>query len=127
MLSEGNVVATIAVKDLEAAKKFYRETLGLEQDKEMPGGGGVLYKSGSSQLFVYPSQSAGTNQATYAAWETPDVEGVVAQLKAKGVTFEHYPDLPETKLEGDLHVMGEFKAAWFKDPDGNILNIVTPM
>jgi hypothetical protein len=51
------------------------------------------------------------------------VEGVVRALKAKGVTFEHY-DMPDTKREGDIHVSGDMKAAWFKDPDGNILNII---
>jgi hypothetical protein len=51
------------------------------------------------------------------------VEGVVRALKAKGVTFEHY-DMPDTKREGDIHVSGDMKAAWFEDPDGNILNII---
>ena len=52
-----------------------------------------------------------------------DVEGVVRALKAKGVSFEHY-DMPGTKLEGDVHVVGDMKVAWFKDPDGNILNLI---
>ena len=52
-----------------------------------------------------------------------DIEGVVGALKAKGITFEHY-DMPEIKREGDLHIAGDMRVAWFKDPDGNILNIV---
>ncbi len=56
-------------------------------------------------------------------WTVGDVEGVVRALKAKGVTFEHY-DMPDMKLEGDVHVFGDMRVAWFKDPDGNILNIV---
>ena len=57
-------------------------------------------------------------------WAVGDVDGAVRDLKAKGVKFEHY-DMPEVKLEGDIHVAGDFKVAWFKDPDGNILNIVS--
>jgi hypothetical protein len=85
--------------------------------------GGTFYSSGRGGVFVYPSEFAGTNQATAAAWTVEDVEGMVEQLKAKGVTFEHY-DMPGVELQGDVHVMGDMHAAWFKDPDGNILNIV---
>ena len=127
MLGDNTVVATIAVKDLDKAKKFYEETLGL---KPMPGmdEGGMMYKSGNSQIFIYPSQFAGTNQATYAAWGVgEDLEKVIEDLKGKGVSFEHYDSIPGAKLEGDVHVMGDLKAAWFKDPDGNILNILNKM
>lgn len=122
MLGDNNVVACLGVKDMDAAAKFYGETLGLEAGMSSPGG--TFYKSGNSGVFVYPSGNAGTNKATAAAWNTDDVEGLVEELKAKGVTFEHYDDMPNTVLEGDVHVMGEIKMAWFKDPDGNILNIV---
>lgn len=125
MLGSNNVCACLAVKDMDAAKKFYSETLGLEVTKESPGG--IFYKSGKSGVFVYPSQYAGTNQATAAAWDVDDIEGAVAGLKDKGVAFEHYDNMPETRLEGDIHVMGEVKSAWFKDPDGNILNLVNGM
>jgi catechol 2,3-dioxygenase-like lactoylglutathione lyase family enzyme len=107
---------------MDAAAKFYGETLGLEKGMESPGG--TFYKSGNSGVFVYPSQYAGSNQATAAAWTVKDVEGAIEGLKAKGVTFEQYDGIPGATREGDLHVMGELKAAWFKDPDGNILNIV---
>ena len=53
-----------------------------------------------------------------------NVEGVVRDPKAKGITFEHY-DMPDMKREGDIHIGGDMKVAWFKDPDGNILNIVS--
>ena len=124
MLGNNEVCAVLAVKDLEAAKKFYGETLGLEGSKESDGG--IFYKSGKSGVFIYPSQYAGTNQATAAAWDVDDIEAAVAELKDKGVTFEHY-DLPGATLEGDIHIMGELKSAWFKDPDGNILNLVKGM
>lgn len=121
MLGKSNAYATIAVNDIEAAKKFYTETLGLEQVSESPGG--VVYKSGDSHVFVYPSMTAGTNQATYAGWTVEDVEGEVEELKSKGVTFEQYDNLPQVKREGDIHFMGDLKAAWFKDPAGNILSL----
>jgi hypothetical protein len=72
---------------------------------------------------VYRSSFAGTNKATALTWTVDDVEDVVRTLKAKGIKFEHY-DLPETKREGDVHVSGDIKVAWFKDPDGNILSVV---
>ncbi len=122
MLGSNNVVACLAVKDMDAAAKFYGEKLGLETGMSSPGG--TFYKSGNGGVFVYPSDNAGTNKATAVAWNTDDVEGAVEELKAKGITFEHYDDMPETTLEGDVHVMGKVKMAWFKDPDGNILNIV---
>ncbi len=121
MLGDNEVVAVVAVKDMDEAAKFYGETLGLSVGMESPGG--ILYKSGKSGIFVYPSEFAGTNKATAAAWNVEDVAGVVEQLKSKGVSFEHY-DIPGAKLDGDVHVMGEMKAAWFADPDGNLLNIV---
>jgi catechol 2,3-dioxygenase-like lactoylglutathione lyase family enzyme len=122
MLSDKDVCATIGVKDLAVAQKFYEEVLGLEKAMESPGG--VFYKSGNSGVFVYPTQFAGTNQATYAAWTVEDVEGVVAELRGKGVNFEQYDNIPGVERQGDIHIMGELKSAWFKDPDGNILNIV---
>ena len=125
MLGEKTAVATIAVKDIEAAKKFYEGTLGLTKSGDDPGG--ILYKSGDSNVFVYASEFAGTNKATSASWGVgDDIESVVKDLQAKGVNFESY-DLPGATREGVVHVMGELKTAWFKDPDGNILNLVNKM
>ena len=126
MLSDKSAMATIAVKDMAAAKKFYKETLGLKAENESPAG--TMFTSGNSGVFVYPSGFAGTNKATYAAWGVGgDLEKIVSDLKAKGVTFMHYDNMPETTLEGDIHVMGDLKSVWFKDPDGNILNLVNMM
>ena len=123
MLDDKKAVATIAVKDTKAAKKFYEGVLGLRP--EGPERPGVLtYKSGGAPLFVYESKYAGTNKATSATWAFDDVEKEVEALKRKGVTFEHY-DFPEMTRKGDVHVSGDMKAAWFKDPDGNILALVS--
>jgi catechol 2,3-dioxygenase-like lactoylglutathione lyase family enzyme len=123
MLGSKDAVANIAVKNLETAKRFYEGTLGLKpidsEDDEL-----VVYKSGNTALNVYRSQYAGTNKATAVTWSVgDDLEGVVRALKAKGVSFEHY-DMPGAKLEGDVHVFGDMKVVWFKDPDGNILNLI---
>ena len=122
MLAEKNAIATIAVKDIQVAARFYEGTLGL---KPLPAVPGVLsYRSGNSTVLVYESQYARTNKATAATWVVgEDVEGVVQSLKVKGVAFERY-DLPETTRKDDVHVSGNIKAAWFKDPDGNVLQIV---
>ena len=123
MFGNKTAIATIAVKDLSVARKFYEGKLGLE-----PSGSGdsqevVSYKAGNSSLLVYRSQYAGTNKATGATWPVDDVEGTAEALKAKGVTFEHY-QFPGSSLKGDVHIIGAIRTAWFKDPDGNIHSIV---
>jgi len=124
MLESKDVIATIAVKDLEAASKFYEGTLGLSRMGPSPDPTAITYQSGRSGVLVYQSQYAGTNQATSASWAVgDDLDAVVDDLRSKGVKFEQY-DLPGLTREGDVHVMGELRAVWFKDPDGNILNLV---
>jgi catechol 2,3-dioxygenase-like lactoylglutathione lyase family enzyme len=122
MLSASNVMAMVAVSDLAKGKEFYGGKLGLKSVGENEGG--VAYKSGTGELFMYPAPSAGKNEATSVSWDVDDIESVVKDLSGKGISFEHY-DMPYAKLEGDIHVMmdGMAKAAWFKDPDGNILGI----
>lgn len=124
MLGDRDAAATLAVSDLDRARSFYEGTLGLTPAMENPGA--VIYRSGGSAVLVYPSAYAGTNQATAASWAVgDDFDAIVEGLREKGVAFERYDDLPDTTREGDVHLMGEFKAAWFKDPDGNILNLTS--
>ena len=124
MLGDKDAAANIAVKNLETARKFYEDTLGLTQTGA-EGQEVIVFKSGNSTVNVYRSQYAGTNQATAVTWMVgEDIEGVVQQLKAKGIIFEHY-DMPGVTREGDVHIAGDMKVAWFKDPDGNILNIAS--
>lgn len=123
MLSDNDAVATVAAKNLETAKQFYEGQLGLStvmENEEV-----LAFKTGKATLFVYRSQYAGTNKATAVTFVAEDVENLVRTLKGRGVTFEHY-DLPNMARQGDLHIAGSMKAAWFKDPDGNILSLVTP-
>jgi catechol 2,3-dioxygenase-like lactoylglutathione lyase family enzyme len=121
MLGATQSIPTIPVGNLEEARVYYEEKLGLEVARELPEG--ISYRTGSTTLLVYASRYAGTNQATCVTWAIEDVERVARELSAKGVTFEHY-DLPGTTVEGDVHVEGDRKAVWFKDSDGNILSVV---
>lgn len=118
MLGNSPVVATIAVSNLESAKQFYEGVLGLKQVGVNPGG--VTYGGQDGKVAIYESQTAGSGQATSASWKVDDVPPVVAELKSKGVSFEQY-ELPGTTYADGIHSMGDMQAAWFKDPDGNIL------
>jgi catechol 2,3-dioxygenase-like lactoylglutathione lyase family enzyme len=123
MLGEQDAIATIAVKDLAVARKFYEGTLGLLA-VGAEGQEAIVFKSGNATVNVYRSQYAGTNKATALSWVVGErLDDVVQKLKAKGVTFEHY-DMPEGKRQGDVHLFGTLKTAWFKDPDGNILSVM---
>lgn len=121
MLGNKKAVANVAVKNLDVATKFYKDTLGLtpvhkaEQDV-------VVFRSGTSEINVYRSDYAGTNKATAVTWTVDNVKEEVADLKSKGVKFEQY-DMPGMTRDGDVYASGEMKVAWFKDPDGNILNV----
>jgi catechol 2,3-dioxygenase-like lactoylglutathione lyase family enzyme len=124
MLADRAAVATVAVKDLAAAKRFYEGVLGLTQIASQ-GAEAVTFATGAGRLLVYRSQFAGTNKATVATWIVgEDLERIVKALKAKGLAFEHY-DMPQMKRDGDIHAAGDTRAAWFKDPDGNIHGIVS--
>lgn len=123
MLGNSNASANLAVRDLEQARVFYQETLGLtpvsKEGEEL-----IVFRSGDTVLNVYRSQFAGTNQATAVTWAVGDrVDEIARALKDKGVPFEHY-DFPDMQRDGDVHVHGDLRVAWFKDPDGNILNLV---
>jgi catechol 2,3-dioxygenase-like lactoylglutathione lyase family enzyme len=122
MLNDREAIATVAVKKIASARPFYEEKLGLKPDRsEEPTVLGL--KSADSTVLLYESEYAGTNKATAVTWVVKDVDENVKTLKSRGVNFEHY-DLPDTNREGDVHVSGKMRVAWFKDPDGNILCIV---
>ena len=122
MLGQHDVAATLAVNDIDAGRSFYEETLGLVPAVEM--GDAVVYSAGNSRVLVYRSEYAGTNRATAATWAVGDeLDTVVQALRDKGVTFEHYDDLPGVTRDGDVHMLGGLRGVWFKDPDGNILSV----
>lgn len=124
VLSGSDAIANLAVRDMRVARDFYEDTLGFEPVAH-EGDDVVTYRSGDCRFLVYRSDFAGTNRATAMTWPVGDrIEDVAEALAAKGIVFEHY-DMPGMRLEGDLHVGHGMKVAWFKDPDGNILNIVS--
>lgn len=123
MLGKSDATPMIAVKDLDRARKFYEETLGLEAKEEMQGEV-LTVQSGRTPITVYKSEFAGTNKATALTFEVDDIEAEVSELKEKGIFFEKY-DLEGLTPKGDFYEgEGGFRTAWFKDPDGNILSLV---
>jgi catechol 2,3-dioxygenase-like lactoylglutathione lyase family enzyme len=123
MLGKADATPMIAVKDLDRARKFYEDTLGLRAEEEMAGEV-LTVKSGDTPITVYKSEFAGTNKATALTFEVDDIDAEVKDLKGKGIFFEKY-DLPGLEPRGDFYEgEGGFKTAWFKDPDGNILSLM---
>ena len=119
MFESATAHATVAVSDLDRARKFYEGTLGLKVKDERSDG--ITYEDASGGWFlVYPSQFAGTAKSTYMSCEVGDVVKAVDELRERGIVFEEY-DMPGLKtLNGIAEIQG-VKGAWFKDPDGNIL------
>lgn len=121
MLGERDVMTMVPVKNAAEAAKFYEDALGLTRLDSSPTV--IRYRSGTSTLIVYESQTAGTNQGTTALWAVDDLEETVRELKARGLAFERYDDVPGITRDGDIHDNGTFKTAWFKDPTGNIFEV----
>lgn len=112
----------VAVRDLGRARRFYEETLGLKAKSESEDV--LVYRTGATELAVYRSDAAGTNKANAVVWSADaDFDAAVAELRAKGVVFEEYPELGMQMIDG-VHADGDFRGAWFKDPDGNVLHLV---
>jgi len=110
--------AYIPVKDVARARQFYEQTLGFKPKSETPGG--VIYEfADRTACFLYPTPNAGTSKASQAFWQVDDIEREVADLKRRGVKFEEYEGTKNSIFTG-----GGAKAAWFKDPDGNIMAVV---
>lgn len=122
MLKDHASSAIVAVADLDRARDFYGGVLGLELVEEGSEEGVLIYKTGATRLGVYVSEYAGSNRANAVVWGVgSELDSIVAALEAKGVVFEHYPELG--RLEGNVHVAGGARLVWLKDPDGNILHL----
>jgi catechol 2,3-dioxygenase-like lactoylglutathione lyase family enzyme len=123
MLGNRNAAANIAVKDLAKAGDFYENTLGLKP-VHREGEEVIVFASGDTLINVYRSEFAGTNKATAVTWAVgDDIAKIVKALEDKGVPFEHY-EWPGVTMDGHIHVHGDMKVAWFKEPEGNILNLI---
>jgi catechol 2,3-dioxygenase-like lactoylglutathione lyase family enzyme len=133
MLEHSDVATRLPAQDLERARSFYAEKLGLEPAEERPGG--LRYRCGSGSFALFESAGAPSGTHTQMGWEVADIGATVAALRARGVVFEEY-DLPGLKtVEGIAEVAGNYpskggvgeKGAWFKDSEGNLLAIGQPM
>jgi catechol 2,3-dioxygenase-like lactoylglutathione lyase family enzyme len=123
MLESASTHAMIAVSDIDVAREFYGVTLGLKAGDDRPGAA-VRYATAAGTWFlVYQSGFAGTAKSTCVRFEVEDIELTVAELRTRGIVFEEY-DLPGVKtVDGIADHESGARGAWFKDPDGNILQI----
>ena len=123
MLQESPMYSYLPARNLDRARSFYEQTLGFVP-KSLNNGGVTYEFAGGTAAFLYPTDNAGTSKASQAFWLVADIDREIAELKARGVAFERYDDMPgERTLEGAV-VAGGAKAAWFKDSEGNILAII---
>ncbi len=122
MLQSSRMYAYVPAKDVARARRFYEEKVGLKPSQEI--NGGIVYEfADRTACFLYPTPNAGTSKASQAFWEVDDIEREVAELRARGVTFEEY-DMPGAKSANGIVTAGGAKAAWFKDSEGNIMAVI---
>lgn len=125
MFANRNATAMLPATDLDRAKAWYEEKLGITPARDM-GEMGVIYELAGVRAFLYPTQYAGTAQHTVLTFESADLVADMAALRQRGVEFLEY-DLPGIKTENGLADWGEMKNAWAKDSEGNILAFVQGM
>jgi catechol 2,3-dioxygenase-like lactoylglutathione lyase family enzyme len=132
MLSEGRVATRIPAQDLERARAFYAEKLGLEPVEERPGG--LRYVCGAGEFALFESAGGASGDHTQMGWEVDDIEATVTELRSRGVVFEEY-DLPGLRtVDGIADIDGNYpskgigeRGAWFRDSEGNMLGIGQPL
>ena len=120
MLADAPIYATVPARDFERAKHFYRDTLGLKVLQEEAQG--IRFECGGTMLFVYPTYAPEVAGHTLASWDVADLAAEMADLRARGITFEEY-DLPGLKTTNGVAEMGDERGAWFKDSEGNVLAV----
>jgi catechol 2,3-dioxygenase-like lactoylglutathione lyase family enzyme len=131
-LKDGRVAARLPAQDLQRARAFYTEKLGLEPSEERPGG--LLYRFANGDLGLFESGGAPSGTHTQFGWEVDDIEATVAELRGRGVVFEDV-DVPGlTTVDGIAEVSGNYpskgvgeRAAWFRDSEGNVLGVGEPI
>ncbi len=121
MLTDFPIHGTAAAIDLDRARRWYADTLGLAPEREDPGG--VWYRfAADTWLYLHATPSAGTAQNTIASWTVQDIAPVMADLRGRGVVFEDY-DFGESRTVDGVVDFGAAKAAWFKDSEGNVYEL----
>jgi catechol 2,3-dioxygenase-like lactoylglutathione lyase family enzyme len=133
MLNKSKVATRLPAQDLERARRFYAEKLGLDPLEERPGG--LKYRCGDGYFVLFESTGAASGEYTQMAWEVDDIEAVLEELRKRGVVFEEY-DLPGLKtINGIAEVSGNYpssggigeRGSWFRDSEGNLLAVGQPM
>jgi catechol 2,3-dioxygenase-like lactoylglutathione lyase family enzyme len=132
MLKDGRVATRLPAQDLERARAFYAEKLGLEPAEERAGG--LRYVCGGTDFALFASAGAPSGRHTQMGWEVDDIEATVRDLRARGVVFEEY-DFPGLRtVDGIAEIDGNYpskgsgeRAAWFRDSEGNMLGIGQPV
>jgi catechol 2,3-dioxygenase-like lactoylglutathione lyase family enzyme len=118
MLKNYPIQATLPAVDLERARQFYSEKLGLTPESELPGG--LTYRCGEGTGFLlFPSLGQASGTHTQVSWAVDNLEAEMAELRGRGIVFEEY-DTPNLKTINGVATMGEDKVAWFKDSEGNL-------
>lgn len=129
MLADSNVATRIPAQDLNRARKFYADKLGLEPIEERPGG--LRYRCGNGWFALFQSQGHASGVHTQMGWEVDDIEATVTTLRSRGVVFEEY-DVPGLRtVNGIAEIEGNYpstgasgeRGAWFRDSEGNMLGI----
>ena len=133
MLQDGRVATRLPAQDLDRARRFYSEKLGLEPSEERPGG--LLYQPAQGAFALFESAGASTGEFTQMGWEVDDIEATVTELSERGVVFEEV-DVPGLETVGGIaEVEGNYpskggkgeRAAWFRDSEGNMLGVGQPI
>ena len=123
-LSDFPLTPRLPAADIDRAHAWYEAKLGLKADHAEDVGGGLWYQTGGGWFYLYPTPTAGTAQNTAAGWTVTDLEAVVEELRGRDVTFEEYDWGGGMKTEkGVMTIPGGYKAAWFKDSEGNTLEL----
>jgi catechol 2,3-dioxygenase-like lactoylglutathione lyase family enzyme len=132
MLKDARVATRLPAQDLERARRFYADKLGLEPSEERPGG--LLYRAGNCEFGVFQSAGAAPGSFTQMGWEVDDIEATVAELRARGVVFEEVDQPGLRTVDGIAEIAGNYpskgtgeRAAWFRDSEGNMLGIGQPI
>jgi catechol 2,3-dioxygenase-like lactoylglutathione lyase family enzyme len=133
MLSDAKVATRLPAQDLERARTFYSEKLGLEPVEERPGG--LLYRCGGTEFSLFESAGDPSGAHTQMGWEVDDIDAVVEGLRSRGVAFEEYDFPGLTTVNGIAEIEGNYpskggkgeRAAWFRDSEGNLLGMGQPI
>jgi catechol 2,3-dioxygenase-like lactoylglutathione lyase family enzyme len=120
MLTNARTATTLPVENLERAKAFYTDKLGLKTSTDVPGG--AMLEAGEGQRIMLYQRERTKADHTVIGFEVENVEMEVKELRGRGIVFEEY-DRPDLKTVDSIATLGTWKAAWFKDTEGNILSI----